>query len=70
MLHSEPEYIELPDELKARLEAFRDEHDGAPLGDIADRVIFEDDDVRIWEMRLEPGQYSALHHHEHDYYHY
>ena len=68
MLHSEPEYIDLPDELKASLEAFRDEHDGEPLGDVADRVVFEDDDVRIWEMRLEPGQYSALHHHAHDYY--
>ena len=41
---------------------------GTPLGDVADRVLFEDDNVKIWEMTLEPGQHSALHHHGHEYY--
>ena len=30
--------------------------------------LFEDDTVRIWELTLEPGEWSDLHHHEHDYY--
>jgi hypothetical protein len=37
------------------------------LGDIATRVVHEDDAVRIWEMRLEPGERSAPHRHSHDY---
>ena len=32
------------------------------------RVLFEDDKVRIWEMKLEPGEHSDLHRHDHDYY--
>lgn len=30
-------------------------------------VMFENDRVRIWEMVLEPGESSELHHHDHDY---
>jgi hypothetical protein len=37
------------------------------FGDIATKLLMENDRVRIWEMRLEPGETSALHHHEHDY---
>lgn len=37
------------------------------LGDIATRMLFENDRVRVWEMRLEPGQESAVHEHELDY---
>lgn len=37
------------------------------LGDIAGRVLFENDRVRIWEMRLDPGEESAVHKHELDY---
>ena len=68
MIHSEPQYAEITLELKARLDKFRDEHMGAPLGGVGSRVLFEDDNVRIWEMTLEPGEASDLHHHEHDYY--
>lgn len=68
MIHSEPQYAEITPELKARIDKFRDEHDGAPIGGVGSRVLFEDDNVRIWEMRLEPGEASDLHHHEHDYY--
>ena len=40
---------------------------GAELGPIGDRVLFEDEHIRVWEMVLEPGQRSPLHHHENDY---
>ena len=68
MIHTTPEIIQPSPELLERLEKFRDEHEGDPLGGVADRVIFEDDKVKIWEMRLEPGEYTALHHHALDYY--
>ena len=41
--------------------------DNSEIGPIGDRVLYEDEQVRIWEMVLEPGQRSPLHHHEHDY---
>ena len=68
MQFSMPEYAELTPELKERLEKFRDEHADDPMGNVADRVLFEDDNVRIWELKLEPGEHSDLHHHAHDYY--
>ena len=68
MRHSEPQYAEITPELRERLEKFRDARTGDSLGNVADRVLFEDDDVRIWELKLEPGEHSDLHHHEHDYY--
>ena len=68
MIHSEPEYAEITPELRERIEKFRDEHEGDPLGDVATTVLFEDENVRIWEMKLEPGEATDLHHHEHDYY--
>ena len=37
------------------------------LGDVATRLVFENDRVRIWEMDLGPGERSATHRHEHDY---
>ena len=68
MRHTEPEYIDITPEIKERLEKFRDERTGDPVGNVADHVLFEDDDVRIWEMTLKPGEWSDLHHHEHDYF--
>jgi hypothetical protein len=68
MLYTEPEYAEVTPELREKLEKFREEHADDPIGDVANRVLFEDDKVRIWEMKLEPGEASDLHHHEHDYY--
>ena len=41
--------------------------DGIELGPIGDRVLFEDEHIRVWDMVLEPGQRSPVHHHEHDY---
>lgn len=37
------------------------------LGGIGTRVLFENDRVRVWEMRLEPGERSAVHRHDNDY---
>ena len=68
MFYSEPQYAEITPEMKERLEKFREEHADDPMGDVADHVLFEDDALRIWEMKLEPGEHSDLHHHEHNYY--
>jgi mannose-6-phosphate isomerase-like protein (cupin superfamily) len=38
-----------------------------PLGDVATRILFENDRVKVWEMLLEPGQASARHEHTLDY---
>lgn len=55
------------DDLAEFAARFRDDHASDPLGPIADRVLLENERVRIWEMRLEPGQASALHRHDLDY---
>ena len=39
-----------------------------PLGDIGTKLLFEDDRVRIWEMALAPGEQTAPHRHDLDYY--
>ena len=41
--------------------------DERSFGDIGTRVLFENDRVRVWELRLEPGERSDLHRHENDY---
>ncbi|MEE2703723.1 MAG: hypothetical protein VX614_06845 [Myxococcota bacterium] len=67
MIHSDPEYVEVTPELKEKFERFRQEHANDPVGDVAQVVLYEDDDVRVWEMKLEPGEASDLHTHEHEY---
>jgi len=67
MRHTPPEFIEITPELRARLEKFRDEHASDKVGNVADHVLWEDDDVRVWEMTLEPGEWTDLHHHKHEY---
>ena len=37
------------------------------LGDIGTEVVYEDDRVRVWQLRLQPGERSAIHRHEHDH---
>jgi beta-alanine degradation protein BauB len=37
------------------------------LGDVATKVLFENEKVRVWEMRLAPGEDSAIHRHDLDY---
>ena len=44
-----------------------DTTDNRNFGDIATKLLMENDRVRIWEMRLEPGEKSALHKHDNDY---
>jgi len=68
MLHTPPQFVDVTPELNERMEKFRQEHAADLMGDVGTRLLFEDDKVRIWEMRLEPGEASDLHHHEHDYY--
>ncbi len=38
------------------------------MGGVGTGLLYEDDDVRIWEMKLEPGEASDLHKHDHDYF--
>ena len=68
MRHSPPEFVEITPELRERLEKFRTQHANDPVGKVANHVLFEDENVRIWEMKLEPGEHSDLHHHAHEYY--
>ena len=37
------------------------------LGDIGSRVIYEDDTVRVWHLKLAPGERSPVHRHELDH---
>ena len=37
------------------------------LGPIADRIVFENERVRIWELRMPPGQQGPVHRHELDH---
>jgi hypothetical protein len=65
--HTPPEFLDIDAAMRERLEKFRDEHANDPMGGVADHILYEDDDVRVWEMTLEPGQASALHKHDHEY---
>ena len=55
-------------ELRERFDEFRREHKDDKLGDVATRVLHEDERVKIWDMSLAPGEASDLHTHENDYY--
>jgi beta-alanine degradation protein BauB len=37
------------------------------LGPIADRIVFENERVRIWELRMEPGHQGPVHRHDLDH---
>lgn len=47
----------------------REDHEAEErrLGDIATRLLFENERVRIWQLKLEPGAESDLHRHELDH---
>ena len=68
MRHTEPEFAEITDDLRERIEKFREEHRDDSIGGVGTTILFEDEKVKIWEMILEPGEASDLHHHEYDYY--
>ncbi|MCU1380378.1 MAG: hypothetical protein JWN29_3361 [Acidimicrobiales bacterium] len=36
------------------------------LGPVGSEIVFENDRVRIWQLRLAPGERSAIHRHELD----
>jgi len=40
---------------------------GIALGAVGDKVLFENEHVRMWEVRLEPGQTIPFHIHYHPY---
>ena len=67
MRSTPPEFIDVTPEMRERLEKFRTEHANDPIGGVGTQVLYEDDDVRIWEMDLAPGEASDLHKHDHDY---
>jgi len=62
------EFSELAPAIRSQLEAYRDAHADEAVGDVGNRLLFEDERVRIWDMRLEAGEGSDLHRHELDYY--
>lgn len=64
----QPQFNAISPAMKKRLDQWQAEHEGEPLGEIATKLLFEDEKVKIWELWLEPGQASALHRHNHDYY--
>ena len=37
------------------------------IGEIGTNVIYEDDGVRVWRLKLAPGEESAIHRHELDH---
>jgi mannose-6-phosphate isomerase-like protein (cupin superfamily) len=49
---------------KARAEHPKGEH---PMTQIATRSLFENEDVRVWEMDVAPDETFGLHHHTNDY---
>jgi beta-alanine degradation protein BauB len=44
-----------------------DGSDGRDLGDIGTRKLFENDRVRVWQVRLGPGERGATHRHDLDH---
>jgi quercetin dioxygenase-like cupin family protein len=38
--------------------------DDRPLGEVANKLLFENELVRVWEMNLAPGERSDRHRHE------
>ena len=41
--------------------------DDRVFGDIGSKVIYEDDAVRVWRLKLAPGEESPIHRHELDH---
>jgi quercetin dioxygenase-like cupin family protein len=40
---------------------------GIALGDVGQKLLFENQHVRVWEVRLEPGESIHFHFHYHPY---
>ena len=41
--------------------------DQRSIGDVGTKLLFENDRVRVWELRLAPGEESAVHRHDFDH---
>ncbi len=41
--------------------------DTLQLGPVGQKVVFENEHVRVWEIALEPGESQPLHRHDHPY---
>ena len=39
-----------------------------PSADVGTQLLFENGRVRVWEIRLEPGERAPFHRHEHPYF--
>lgn len=37
------------------------------LGPVGQEIVYENDRVRVWHIRLEPGERQPLHRHDHPY---
>jgi quercetin dioxygenase-like cupin family protein len=40
------------------------------MADVGTKLIFENEQVRVWEFTLQPGEDTGAHRHEHDYFFY
>jgi len=40
---------------------------GIPLGEVGQRIVLENEFVRVWEIRLDPGETVDFHIHYHPY---
>ena len=40
---------------------------GITLGEVGDKILFENEYIRMWEVRLDPGQTVDFHIHYHPY---
>jgi hypothetical protein len=40
---------------------------GIILGQVGDKILFENEYIRMWQVRIEPGQTIAFHIHYHPY---
>ena len=51
------------------LAGYRDELDAAPRNlDVGTHLWFENDRIRVWEVRLQPGERGPFHSHTHRYF--
>tara|TARA_A100001037_G_scaffold161981_1_gene145720 strand:+ start:181 stop:468 length:288 start_codon:yes stop_codon:yes gene_type:complete len=40
------------------------------MADVGTKVIFEDDEVKVWNLIIDPGEASGMHTHGHNYFYY
>lgn len=40
------------------------------MADVGTKVIFEDDEVKVWNLIIDPGEASGMHTHHHNYFYY